>query len=82
MSIEVKSLSSLALTIKTGLYKHFKGGEYEVIGVGRMSEEREEEMVIYKSLEAGYIWIRPLQMFLEEVERDGYKGPRFKYVGE
>lgn len=76
------ALSELANSINLGKYQHFKGGEYEVIGVGRMTEDREEEMVIYKSLETGYIWIRPLKMFVEEVDKPeyNYKGPRFKKI--
>jgi len=76
----MNSLSKKAQDLQSGLYKHFKGGEYTVICVGRLSEDREKEMVIYQSQENSYIWIRPLDMFLEEVERDGYKGPRFRKI--
>ena len=69
-------------SFKPGLYKHFKGGMYQAFFVARHSEDREKEFVVYKSLEKGSIWVRPLDMFLEDVERDGYKGPRFKYIGE
>lgn len=66
--------------LKLGKYRHFKGGEYEVIGIARHSETQ-EEMVVYKSLnqDAG-LWIRPLRMFLEEVEKNGQKIPRFKFI--
>ena len=73
--------------LKLGLYKHFKGKLYEVIALARHSETR-EEMVVYKALyvheEFGKdsIWVRPLKMFIEHVERDGYSGPRFVYVGK
>ncbi|MCR4283806.1 MAG: DUF1653 domain-containing protein [Parcubacteria group bacterium] len=69
--------------IKLGIYEHSKSGKrYEVLGVGKHSETL-EEMVVYKALYGeGGIWIRPLEMFLEEVEIDGQKLPRFKYVGE
>ncbi len=78
---DVSPLSEKASEIIVGgLYRHFKGGEYRVIAVGRSSENRDEEYVVYKSLDAEQVWIRPLEMFLENVERDGYKGPRFAFV--
>lgn len=66
--------------LKIGKYKHFKGGEYEVIGVARHSETQ-EELVVYKPLynDSG-LWARPLIMFLEELEVNGQKVPRFKYM--
>ena len=75
-------LSEKAQSVKSGLYKHFKGGLYEVIGVGRLSEDIQQEVVIYKSREHGGIFVRPLEMFLEYVERGGYQGPRFRYLPE
>jgi hypothetical protein len=68
--------------LKPGIYKHFKGGMYTVLGVARHSEDETQEFVVYKSQKTGYLWIRPLKMFLEEVDRDGYKGPRFKYISQ
>ena len=60
-----------------GIYQHFKGSRYEVVGVGRHSET-EEELVFYRKLYDDYgFWIRPLSMFVEHVERDDYAGPRF-----
>lgn len=73
-------LSKQAQEVQPGRYRHFKGGEYEVIGVGRMSEDKDQEVVVYKSLKHGGIWVRPLGMFLEHVDRDGYAGPRFMPV--
>jgi hypothetical protein len=72
------------MEIKLGKYKHFKGFEVTVIGVAKNSENYEEEFVVYKHLYEGHdqIWIRPVAMFLENVERDGYSGPRFEYLGE
>ena len=67
--------------IKLGRYKHYKGNEYEVIGVAKHSETL-EELVIYKTLDGEKIWARPLKMFLEEVEVEGKKIPRFEYVGK
>ncbi len=63
-----------------GLYTHYKNKKYRVTGVARHSETL-EEMVIYEALyenNLGRIWVRPLNMFLELVEVDGYKGPRFR----
>ena len=67
--------------IRTGRYRHFKGNEYRVLGVGRHSETL-EPMVIYEALYGeGGLWVRPAAMWQETVERDGYRGPRFTYVG-
>lgn len=66
--------------LKLGKYRHFKGKEYEVIGVAKHSETL-EELVVYRALYGeGQIWVRPLKMFLEEVEVDGKKIPRFSPV--
>lgn len=63
-----------------GLYRHFKGGEYEVLEVARHSET-EELLVIYCSLDdPTTTWVRPLDMFTELVEHAGSKQPRFEYV--
>ncbi|HEX9503988.1 MAG TPA: DUF1653 domain-containing protein [Patescibacteria group bacterium] len=66
--------------LKPGIYKHFKGNEYKVIFVAKHSETK-EDMVVYQALygERGY-WVRPLQMFTEQIERDEYKGPRFVWL--
>ncbi len=67
--------------IKQGRYRHFKGNEYEVVGIAKHSETL-EEMVVYRALYGdGGLWVRPASMWLEEIDRDGYKGPRFIYVG-
>ena len=68
--------------IKPGRYRHFKGGEYEVYGVAKHSETG-EELVVYRTLygERG-LWVRPLTMFEETVEREGKIQPRFIYIGE
>ncbi|MBE6918644.1 MAG: DUF1653 domain-containing protein [Ruminococcaceae bacterium] len=68
--------------IKTGKYRHFKGNEYRVLGMARHSETL-EEMVVYQALYGEHgIWVRPAHMWNETVERDGYCGPRFAYIGE
>jgi len=68
--------------IKLGRYRHFKGGEYEVVGIAKHSETC-EPMVVYRALYGkGGLWVRPAAMFMETVERDGKVFPRFEYVGE
>ena len=68
--------------IKTGKYRHFKGNEYRVLGMARHSETL-EEMVVYQALYGQQgIWVRPAHMWNETVDRDGYHGPRFAYIGE
>ena len=70
------------MELQIGKYRHFKGMEYEVIGVARHSET-EEPMVVYRALYGeGGLWIRPLSMWNEHVDRDDYHGPRFSYVGK
>lgn len=63
-----------------GVYRHFKGGLYEVFGVARHSET-EEEMVVYRPLDhdAGW-WVRPRAMFVESVLVDGQAVPRFQRI--
>ena len=65
------------MEIKKGKYRHFKGGEYEVIDIAYHSETG-EEMVVYKALYGdGKTWVRPASMWNETVERDGQKVQRF-----
>lgn len=69
------------MSVEPGIYRHFKGNRYEVIGVARHSET-EEDLVVYRPLYGdGELWVRPLAMFTEEVERDGVKRQRFEWVG-
>ncbi len=66
--------------IRPGVYRHFKGNEYQLLGLARHSETC-QPMVVYRALYGeGGLWVRPAHMWLEEVDRDGYKGPRFQYV--
>lgn len=68
--------------MKLGIYKHFKGNKYEVIGVAKHSETL-EEMVVYKALYGdGGLWVRPISMWDEEVEFEGKTVKRFTYIGE
>ena len=70
------------MDLKPGKYGHFKGMEYELIGIASHSETL-EPMVVYRALygEQG-LWVRPAAMWTELVERDGYVGPRFQFVEE
>ncbi len=67
--------------IRPGRYRHFKGNEYEVIGLARHSETQ-EEMVVYRALYGDFgLWVRPARMWNETVERDGNTFRRFTYIG-
>ena len=64
-----------------GRYRHFKGGEYEVVGVARHSET-DERLIVYRPLYGdGGLWVRPAGMFLETVAHDGQLVPRFTRIG-
>jgi hypothetical protein len=68
--------------IRPGRYRHYKGYDYEVLGVARHSET-EEEYVVYRALYGeGGLWIRPKAMFLESVWVEGTVHPRFKLLEE
>lgn len=74
------------MDIKLGKYRHYRGHEYEVIGLARHSETL-EELVVYRALYhspefgANALWTRPRAMFLETVVIDGKEVPRFEYIG-
>jgi hypothetical protein len=70
------------MELKPGKYRHFKGGEYELIGIASHSETL-EPMVVYRALygEKG-LWVRPAAMWTEQVDRETYHGPRFVFVEE
>ncbi|NHN36220.1 DUF1653 domain-containing protein [Pseudomaricurvus alcaniphilus] len=66
--------------LPAGIYRHYKGREYQVFEVARHSET-EEALVVYRCLYGDYSWwVRPLQMFTEQVDVDGVRQPRFTYV--
>lgn len=70
-------------TIAKGIYQHYKGDEYryEVVDFARHSETL-ETMVIYRALYGeGDLWVRPLDMFAQNIELDGVSVPRFKFIG-
>ena len=69
-------------TIRPGRYRHFKGKEYEVIGIARHSET-EEPMVVYRALYGSRgLWVRPAGMWNETVTRDGKTVQRFTRMEE
>jgi hypothetical protein len=77
MSTDLPPLPTLA----PGRFRHYKGGEYEVIGVARHSETL-EPVVVYRPLynDSGW-WVRPFEMFTGTLEVDGVVQPRFERVG-
>ena len=65
-----------------GRYRHYKGGEYEVVGVARHSETL-EPLVVYRPLyNASGLWVRPHAMFFEQVEVAGKRQPRFSRIDD
>jgi len=66
--------------LQTGMYRHYKGNTYQVLGIARHSET-EEDLVVYRALygECG-LWVRPLDMFCEKIEVKGKVIPRFKLI--
>jgi len=65
-----------------GRYRHFKGGEYQVVGMAHSSETL-EPLVVYRALYGeGGLWIRPYAMFVEEVAVEGGRQPRFRRIGD
>lgn len=64
------------------VYKHYKGSKYVVIGLAKHSETL-EDLVVYRAIYGeGGLWVRPKAMFLEDIEVDGTKQPRFKLIKE
>ena len=70
------------MEILPGKYRHFKGNEYEVIGMAKHSETL-EDMVVYRALYGERkLWVRPAKMWFETVERDGKKFTRFTKIDD
>jgi hypothetical protein len=67
-------------TVKTGRYRHYKGKQYTVIGVAHHSETEEELVVYRKEYDDHGLWVRPKTMFLEMVNVEGKRMPRFEYI--
>jgi hypothetical protein len=67
--------------VRIGKYRHYKGNEYEVIGVAKHSETL-EEMIVYRALYGeNVLWVRPKGMFFETVLLNGIEVPRFECIG-
>ena len=68
------------LNIKQGIYRHFKGNKYYILGVAQHSEDG-STLVVYRPMYgAGDLWVRPAEMFLETVELNGQQVPRFDFL--
>ena len=68
------------MEIKLGKYRHYKGGEYQVLGVAKHSESL-EELVVYQALYGDkQIWVRPIKMFNEKVIVNGIEKNRFEFI--
>jgi hypothetical protein len=68
--------------VKPGVYRHYKGPEYQIYEVAKHSETA-EEFVVYRCLYGDFsLWVRPLAMFLESVTVNGHTQKRFEYVRE
>ena len=68
--------------MRPGRYRHYKGKDYQVIGLARHSET-EEALVVYRTLYGDFdLWVRPLAMFNEQVEVAGEAYPRFTFISE
>ena len=68
------------MEIKLGIYEHYKGGRYKVLMLAKL-EETHESMVVYQALYGDEsFWVRPLAIFQEDVEVDGKKVPRFRFI--
>lgn len=68
--------------VKLGIYKHYKGKDYKVIGIAKHSETL-EDLVVYETLyenEISKLWVRPTSLFTSTVEIDGKQVPRFAFV--
>ncbi len=70
--------------MKLGRYRHYKGHEYIVLAIAKHSETL-EDYVVYEALydnDVSKIWVRPMKMFVEKIEKDGKLIDRFEYIGE
>lgn len=73
---------SVDVAVKPGRYRHYKGKDYQVLGVARHSETG-ESVVVYQTLYGDFdLWVRPLAMFVETIEIDGQRQPRFAFVAD
>lgn len=71
------------ISMKLGLYKHYKGNLYQVLAIARHSEGNHAPLVIYQALYGDYrVWARPMEMFLECIIHEGQTISRFALVSE
>lgn len=75
-------MGSFQNEVQPGLYRHYKGGEYRVIGIARHSETDEMLVVYQPQYGEGGLWVRPLTMFLESVQTERGTQPRFLPLAE
>jgi hypothetical protein len=70
----------MSKSLALGIYRHYKGKDYEVIALARHSET-EEQLVVYRLMYDDFsYWVRPLAMFVEQVVVDGVEQPRFSLI--
>ncbi len=67
----MNQLKQECIIVPGGVYRHFKGALYEVIGVAKHSETG-ENMVVYRSLDTGDMYVRPVDMFTSDIDKDKY----------
>lgn len=73
---------TISYKITLGVYQHYKGAYYQIIGIARHSETL-EELVVYQSLYGDFgLWVRPASMFLEKVSHNGDQVDRFRFLDE
>ncbi|MDB6061690.1 MAG: hypothetical protein JWM78_1793 [Verrucomicrobiaceae bacterium] len=76
----MSELTSDDAKLPRGRYRHFKGNLYEVIATAKHSETQ-DDYVVYRALYGEHgLWVRPLAMFIEQVQRDGKTFPRFEFL--
>ena len=77
---EITDIKAKPDTVRVGIYRHYKGQYYQVIGLAQHSET-EENLVVYRALYGSYgLWVRPLKNFMDYVEVSDKLTPRFQWV--
>ena len=77
-----KGVKMSEIHIKPGIYRHYKGKDYQVYGIARHSET-EEPLVVYRTLYGNFdLWVRPYEMFTENISVGGEQKPRFQWLKE
>ena len=70
------------MKVPPGIYRHFKGHVYRVIGIAKHSETLDEHVVYVSTTDPEDMWVRPAGMFLDVIEREGRRFPRFERIGD